>query len=201
MKNVSSQSYPEGSCLLPDACCHYSWWILDFKSSIILRENQVKVIMYHQQDIDSIRFCLLHSSPLLLWSWDKWIEKRELNKVFQSDLQLLETFAASNWGLKWGLCAIYDVWLVLKRVSLCRKAMDQAVNNPRLLAVLGEHIEKGPCTFSVIGSLGTANLHLRAVKFEGTVLSLSVSTLLWWFHHCRSCLMQGFSLCVKLLIQ
>jgi len=102
-------------------------------------------------------------------------------------------------------------------VSVCRKAMDQAANNPQLLAVLGEHIEKGPwyeatmgldreghsasCTFSVIGSLGTANLHLRAVKFEGTVLSLSVSTLLWWFHHCRSCSMEGFSLCMKLLIQ
>jgi len=69
--------------------------------------------------------------------------------------------------------------------------MDHAVNNPQLLAVLGEHIEQGPwyeatmgldheghsasCTFSVIGSLGTANLHLQVVKFEGTVLSLSLS--------------------------
>ncbi|KAH9561056.1 hypothetical protein CY35_06G142300 [Sphagnum magellanicum] len=60
--------------------------------------------------------------------------------------------------------------------------MDHAVNNPQLLAVLGEHIEQGPwykatmgfdheghsasCTFSVIGSLGTANLHLQVVKFE-----------------------------------
>jgi hypothetical protein len=24
VKNVSSQSYPKGSGLLPDACCHYS---------------------------------------------------------------------------------------------------------------------------------------------------------------------------------
>jgi hypothetical protein len=111
--------------------------------------------------------------------------------------------------------SIYDDYLIYQQCS--EKAMDQAVNNPQLLAVLGEHIEKGPwyeatmgldheghsasCTFSVIGSLGTANLHLRAVKFEGIVLSLSVSTLLWWFHYCRSCLMQGFSLCVKLLIQ
>jgi len=97
--------------------------------------------------------------------------------------------------------------------------MDHAVNNPQLLAVLGEHIEQGPwyeatmgldheghsacCTFSMIGSLGTANLHLQVVKFEGTVLSLSLSlsTLLWSFHGCRRCSMQGFSLCVKLLIQ
>jgi hypothetical protein len=76
--------------------------------------------------------------------------------------------------------SIYDDYLIYQQCS--KKAMDQAVNNPRLLAVLGEHIEKGPwyeatmgldheghsasCTFSVIGSLGTANLHLRAVKFE-----------------------------------
>ncbi len=76
-------------------------------------------------------------------------------------------------------------------MSVCRKAMDHAVNNPQLLAVLGEHIEQGPwyeatmgldheghsacCTFSMIGSLGTANLHLQVVKFEGTVLSLSLS--------------------------
>jgi hypothetical protein len=57
------------------------------------------------------------------------------------------------------------------------------------------------CTFSVIGSLGTANLHLQVVEFEGTVLSLSLSTLLWWFHGCRMYSMQGFSLCMKLLIQ
>jgi hypothetical protein len=71
--------------------------------------------------------------------------------------------------------------------------MDHAVNNPQLLAVLGEHIEQGPwyeatigldheghsasCTFSMICSLGTANLHLQVVKFEGTVLSLPLSPL------------------------
>jgi hypothetical protein len=99
--------------------------------------------------------------------------------------------------------------------------MDHTVNNPQLLAVLGEHIEQGSwyeatigldheghsasCTFSMIGSLGTANLHLQVVKFEGTVvslsLSLSLSTLLWSFQGCRRCSMQGFSLCMKLLIQ
>jgi hypothetical protein len=94
--------------------------------------------------------------------------------------------------------------------------MDHAVNKT-LLAVLGEHIEQGPwyeavmgldheghsasCTFCVNGSLGTANLHLQVVKFEGAVLSLSLSTPLRWFHGCRRCLMQGFSLCMKLLIQ
>ncbi len=76
-------------------------------------------------------------------------------------------------------------------MSVYRKAMDRTVNNPRLLAVLGEHIEQGPwyeavmgldheglsasCTFCVIGSLGTVNLHLQVVKFEGAVLFLSLS--------------------------
>jgi hypothetical protein len=40
------------------------------------------------------------------------------------------------------------------------------------------------CTFSVIGSLGTANLHLQVVKFEGTFsLSLHSSVVVSWLQN------------------
>ncbi len=144
MKNVSFQSYP-------DVCCHYSWWILDLKSSMVLRENQVKAIMYLQQDIDSIRFCLVHSSPLLLWSWDKWIEKRELNKVFQSDLQAPGVFCCFK--LRTEVRTVCNLWCLacLKTCVCVQKGYGSGCEQSPTISSFGRAYWKGTLVWGYYG--------------------------------------------------
>lgn len=72
----------------------------------------------------------------------------------------------------------------------CRKALEKAAHDTQLKKILGEHIEIGDwyestigvdheghsayCNFPVKGSLNNANIHLRAVRFEGRYFSLLI---------------------------
>ncbi|KAG0572435.1 hypothetical protein KC19_VG094800 [Ceratodon purpureus] len=78
--------------------------------------------------------------------------------------------------------SIYDDYLIFQQVS--KKALAKANVDSEFKAIVGENIDQGPwyeasmtvdheghsaaCSFPVSGSLCSANIHLRAVRYEET---------------------------------
>ncbi|KAG0572434.1 hypothetical protein KC19_VG094800 [Ceratodon purpureus] len=78
--------------------------------------------------------------------------------------------------------SIYDDYLIFQQVS--KKALAKANVDSEFKAIVGENIDQGPwyeasmtvdheghsaaCSFPVSGSLCSANIHLRAVRYEGS---------------------------------
>ena len=120
---------------------------------------------------------LCYTTFSCLWIWPIWVVVA-IYGVQNSWTDRKELVSMNNNS---GL--FRDSQCKIRGCCLRRRAMEKATTDTRLKDILGEHIQQGPwyeatmgvdheghsasCSFPVTGSLGSANLHLRAVRYEG----------------------------------
>lgn len=101
------------------------------------------------------------------------------------------TAAAVFGGIGIGGLTVYNDYLIFQQCS--KSALAKANSDSSLKTILGENIEQGPwyeatmavdheghsamCHFPVSGSLASANIHLRAVRYEETKSFMSYFVL------------------------